>query len=248
MNISFKDLQQILFLDIETASLEESFSTLPMRLQEEWIKKEKYILQKHPPTEPLQPGDLFFSKAGIYAEFAKIICVGVGFFHYKEQEEKLILRSKVFAHEKEEELLKSFGELLQKKKWVLCAHNGKEFDFPFLSRRTLINRLPLPEGLQISGRKPWEVAHIDTLDLWKFGDYKNYTSLELLASLFDIPTSKDGIDGSKVNERYYLQKDLESIKKYCLEDVRVTAQVFLALKGFPSDLTIEIQNTEENTD
>jgi DNA polymerase elongation subunit (family B) len=246
MTIPFKELQQILFLDIETASLEESFSLMPPRLQEEWGKKEKYILQKTHTPENYQLGDLFFQKAGIYAEFAKIICVGVGYFHYKEAEDQLEFRQKIFAKENEKELLEDFAQLLQKKKWTLCAHNGKEFDYPFLSRRTLINRLPLPELLKISGRKPWEVSHLDTLDMWKFGDYKNYTSLELLATLFDIPTSKDGIDGSQVNERYHIKKDLGSIKDYCLRDVWVTAQVYLALKAYSIEKNIEIKQVNEH--
>jgi 3'-5' exonuclease len=243
---TLKSLQQILFLDIETASLEENFLMLPSRLQEEWIKKEKYILQKINPPENYQPGDLFFQKAGIYAEFAKIICVGVGYFHFKETEQKLEFRTKIFDHENEVDLLTSFNELLHKKKWILCAHNGKEFDFPFLCRRTLIHRLPLADVLQVSGKKPWEVAHLDTLDLWKFGDHKNYTSLELLASLFNIPTSKEGIDGSQVNDRYYRQNDFESIKNYCLRDVWVTAQVYLALKGFAQDLDIQTHLINES--
>ncbi|MCS4435131.1 3'-5' exonuclease [Aquiflexum gelatinilyticum] len=235
------ELGDVLFLDIETASLESDFKELPPRLQEEWLKKEKHIMPKE---EEGEPGSLFFQKAGIFAEFGKVICVGVGYFHYLEEENKLEFRTKSYGEELEYDTLTAFCELLQKKKWVLCAHNGKEFDFPYLSRRILINRIPLPEPLQIAGKKPWEVRHLDTLELWKFGDYKHYTRLELLAAIFDIPTSKESIDGSQVNEAYYIQKDLESIRKYCLRDVVVTAQIYLAFQGLPPDIEMEVINKD----
>lgn len=235
------ELSNILFLDIETASLEENFEALEPRLQEEWLKKEKHI---QPKSETLEPGSLFFDKAGIYAEFGKVICVGVGYFKFQKEENKLVYRTKSFAETEEYDTLLSFSELLQKKKWVLCAHNGKEFDFPYLSRRILINRIPLPEPLQIAGKKPWEVRHQDTLELWKFGDYKHYTRLELLASVFGIPTSKEGIDGSQVNDAYYTKNDLQIIREYCLRDVLVTAQIYLAFQGLPPEIDFEIVNLD----
>jgi 3'-5' exonuclease len=239
----FKELQNILFLDIETASLEKDFSDLPERLQAEWLKKEKHIKIGE---QEIEAGSLFFSRAGIYAEFGKVLCVGVGYFHFLEESGKLEFRIKSFCEESEHDTLAGFVELLEKKPWVLCAHNGKEFDFPYLSRRILINRIPLPEPLQIAGKKPWEVRHLDTLELWKFGDYKHYTRLELLAAIFDIPTSKESIDGSMVNEAYYLHDNLQEIREYCLKDVWVTAQVYLAFQGFPTDLEIEIVNKDNS--
>ncbi|ERM81055.1 3'-5' exonuclease [Rhodonellum psychrophilum GCM71 = DSM 17998] len=236
------ELSNILFLDIETASLEVNFEALEPRLQEEWLKKEKHI---QPKNEPSEPGSLFFEKAGIYAEFGKVICVGVGYFKFQKEENKLVYRTKSFAEVEEYDTLLSFSELLQKKKWVLCAHNGKEFDFPYLSRRILINRIPLPEPLQIAGKKPWEVRHQDTLELWKFGDYKHYTRLELLASVFGIPTSKEGIDGSQVNDTYYNKGDLKNIQLYCIRDVWVTAQIYLAFQGIPPEMEIEVINTDD---
>jgi DNA polymerase elongation subunit (family B) len=235
------ELSEILFLDIETASLESEFAELSPRLQDEWLKKEKHIKLKE---EEIEPGSLFFQKAGIYAEFGKVICVGVGYFHYLEEENKLEFRTKSYGEESEYDTLAAFCDLLQKKKWILCAHNGKEFDFPYLSRRILVNRIPLPEPLQIAGKKPWEVRHLDTLELWKFGDYKHYTRLELLAAIFDIPTSKESIDGSQVNEAYYIQKDLDSIRQYCLRDVVVTAQIYLAFQGLPPDIEMEVINKD----
>lgn len=245
MNNFLNELSDILFLDIETASLEETFDALPSRLQEEWLKKEKHIHQDQK-EEPQAPGSLFFHKAGIYAEFGKVITVGVGYFHFSPDESKLEFRTKSYAEESEHDTLLAFAELLNKKKWILCAHNGKEFDFPYLSRRILINRIPLPEPLQMAGKKPWEIRHLDTLELWKFGDYKHYTRLELLASVFDIPTSKDGIDGSQVNEAYYVENNLQKIREYCLRDVLVTARIYLAFQGFPPEVEMEVVNRDDS--
>ena len=236
-------LGSILFLDIETASLTERFEDLPPRLQEEWLRKERFI--QHDKQNP-NPGDLYFERAGIHAEFGQVICIGVGYFQWKKREKTLAYHSKVFTHEAEKELLLEFSALLSKKKWNLCAHNGKEFDFPYLCRRMLANGIPLPEPLQISGKKPWEIRHLDTLDLWKFGDYKHYTRLELLAAVLGIQSSKDEIDGSQVNATFYHENDLEKIKQYCLRDVEVTARVFLAMNPQPETLEIELIPQEDS--
>lgn len=239
----FDQLADILFLDIETASLTEKFEELEPRLQEEWIKKERLIRQENPAEVP---GSLYFDRAGIHAEFGQVICVGVGFFQSKKKEKKLIFRSKIFADAEERELLLALKDLLDKKKWILCAHNGKEFDIPYLCRRMLIQGIPLPEPLQLTGKKPWEVRHLDTMDMWKFGDYKHYTRLELLAAVFGIPSSKDGIDGSQVNSAFYLQNDLEKIKTYCLRDVEVTARIYMAMNPQLDGIEIEIQHAEDS--
>ena len=194
----FDQLSNILFLDIETASSTETFAELDPRLQPEWIRKERLIRRE----SILEPGELFFERAGIHAEFGKVICVGVGFFQAKKKEKKYLFRSKVFAQEGEKETLLELKTLLEKKKWILCAHNGKEFDFPYLCRRMLIHGISLPEPLQLAGKKPWEIRHLDTMELWRFGDYKYYTRLELLAAAFGIPSSKEGIDGIEVNPNY----------------------------------------------
>ncbi|RZS96589.1 3'-5' exonuclease [Cecembia calidifontis] len=241
MSAFFNGLENILFLDIETASLEADFSSLPERMKSEWLKKENHIKSK---AEEIEPGSLFFNKAGIYAEFGKVICIGVGYFHFMEESGKLEFRTKSFCADNEYDTLEGFVQLLGKKPWILCAHNGKEFDFPYLSRRILVNRLPLPEPLQIAGKKPWELRHLDTLELWKFGDYKHYTRLELLAAIFDIPTSKESIDGSQVNEAYYLQGNLQGIREYCLRDVWVTAQVYMAFQGLPPDMEVQVINKD----
>ena len=226
----FEQLSNILFLDIETASSTESFAELDPRLQPEWIRKERLIRRE----SVLEPGELFFDRAGIHAEFGKVICVGVGYFQAKKKEKKHLFRSKVFAQEEEKETLLELKTLLEKKKWILCAHNGKEFDFPYLCRRMLINGLEIPASLQIAGKKPWEINHLDTMELWKFGDYKNYTSLHLLATIFGIPSPKDDMEGSDVHRVYWKDQDLQRIETYCQKDVVTTAQLLLRFKGLPS--------------
>ncbi len=238
----FDQLGDVLFLDIETASVFEKFEELPERLQEEWAKKEKLI---QPDRMDRIKGELFFERAGIHAEFGKVICIGVGYFQQKKKETKLILRSKAIANESEKELLLEFKALLEKKKWVLCAHNGKEFDFPYLCRRMLIHGIPLPEPLQMAGKKPWELRHLDTMELWKFGDYKHYTRLELLAAVFNVPSSKDDLDGSQVNSVFYLEKDIEKIIKYCLRDVEVTARIYLAMNPQEEEYQVEVLQLTE---
>lgn len=233
-------LRNILFLDIETVSSTEKLEELDPRLQAEWLKKHGQITKEN----ELSPEESYFKKGGIYAEFGKVVCIGVGYFSYNPEEEILQYRTKSFAQPSEHDTLWEFRELLEKKNWTLCAHNGKEFDFPYICRRMLVNQIPLPEILQLAGKKPWEIRHLDTLELWKFGDYKHYTRLELLAALFGITSSKEDIDGSQVNETYYLNQGLNSIRKYCLRDVEVTARIYLAYQGLPSDIQIEIVNMD----
>lgn len=249
MSDFLQGLQEILFLDIETASCVSDMEALPDRLKEEWARKAKTIRTEE---EDVDAGKLFFQRAGIYAEFGKVICIGVGYFVYAGGENELIYRTKTFASDSEHDTLWEFRELLEKKKWVLCGHNGKEFDFPYLCRRMLINQIPLPEVLDIAGKKPWEIRHIDTMEMWKFGDYKHYTRLELLAAVFNIPTSKDDIDGSMVNQVYYQDEDLAKIRKYCLKDVEVTARLYLAYQGLPGDMVFKVINlddaSEDNTE
>ncbi|MBD3626540.1 3'-5' exonuclease [Cyclobacterium sp.] len=238
----FEQLNDILFLDLETISGAETLEELSPRMQEEWHKKSQQVLQQ---GEEGSPSELYFEKAGIYAEFGKIICIGVGYFTYLKEDDLLQYRTKSFYGESEHGTLLEFRELLCKKQWIICAHNGKEFDIPYLCRRMLINRIPLPDVLQLAGKRPWEIRHLDTLELWKFGDYKHYTKLDLLASVFDIPSSKEGIDGSMVNTVYYKENDLDNIRKYCLRDVEVTARIYLAYQGLPGDLEFEIINLDE---
>ncbi|MDA3943916.1 MAG: ribonuclease H-like domain-containing protein [Bacteroidetes bacterium] len=209
---------QVLFLDIETVPASPKFDDLSERMQKLWVKKADKIRKSEDETA----GELY-SRAGIYSEFGKIIVISVGFLNGHE------FRIKSFYSDDEKLLLEEFAELLNRyynyPDSLLCAHNGKEFDFPYIARRMIINGIDLPLILQIAGKKPWEIKHLDTMELWKFGDYKNYTSLDLLTAIFDIPTPKDDIDGSMVGGIYWEQHDLERIKEYCQKDVLAIAQL-----------------------
>jgi 3'-5' exonuclease len=224
------ELRDILFLDIETVAVTNNFQSLDERLKTQWSRKASFLRREENQTDE----DLFHERAGIYAEFGKIICVCIGKFFDKE-DGSLGLKTKAFYGDDESLLLKEFKATLEKlgDHVRLCAHNGKEFDFPYLCRRMLVNEIALPAALNLSGKKSWQVDHLDTLELWKFGDYKHYTSLDLLAAIFAIPSSKSDIDGSKVNKVYYEQGDLEKIKNYCLADVSVLAQLYLKMKSLP---------------
>jgi predicted PolB exonuclease-like 3'-5' exonuclease len=225
------DLKNILVIDIETISCVEEYGLLEERLQKQWDKKSSTFKD----ADLKSSSELFGEKAGIYAEFGKVVTIAVGFYILDEENDTVGLRIKAFAGHDEALVLNDFKNLLETKfdqeKLLLCAHNGKEFDFPYLCRRMLVNGITIPSILDIGGKKPWEVKHIDTMELWKFGDRKSYTSLELLASLFNVSSSKDQIDGSMVTSVYYKEKDLLSIAKYCMEDVAVTSQIFLKLNN-----------------
>ena len=230
------DLQKIMFLDIETVPQHADFSELSEELAHLWDEKFSLIFKRMPEKYPenTTSADGFNSSAGIYSEFGKIVCISVGFIHF--QGKNMCFRTKSFAADDEKQLLTDFIALIKKfcttKEHTLCGHNIKEFDIPYICRRMLINGLDLPPVSQISGKKPWEINFIDTLELWKFGDYKNYTSLKLLTAVFGIPTPKDDIDGSQVAEVYYKEKNLSRIATYCQKDVLATAQVFLKINGF----------------
>ncbi|MCR9065244.1 MAG: 3'-5' exonuclease [Cytophagales bacterium] len=223
-------LFNILFIDIETTAGFRDFSELPDRMKPLWERKAAYLKNE----KELSGAEMYSERAAIYAEFGKVICIGVGGY-FINKEGKLDFKTKTLSSHSEAELLTEFSEILEKHKakeyLKLCAHNGKEFDFPYLSRRMLINNLPLPYVLDLAGKKPWEVNHIDTMELWKFGDYKHYTSLDLLAAVFDIPSSKSDISGADVNRVYYEENNLEKIADYCERDVKVLAELYLKLKG-----------------
>ena len=196
-----------------------------------WEKKSSHFRD-----ENQLPADVY-ERAGIYSEFGRIICISAGVIIQKNGER--FYRVKSFYNDDEKKLLISFNEMLEKftsnpgKK--LCAHNGAEFDYPYIARRTLINGLRLPKILDISGAKPWEIKDrlLDTLQMWKFGDYKNYTSLDLLCAVFNIPTPKDDIDGSQVAMVYYQEGDLDRIIRYCEKDTLALANLMLRYKGEP---------------
>lgn len=221
-------LDKILFLDIETVSRFETFEELSETMQELWTNKAEQRYRDENKT----PGELY-RHAAIYAEFGRIICISCGYFQLKDGER--IFKIKSFAGDDEKRILEEFAAMLSRyfngKEHRLCAHNGKEFDYPYLGRRMLINGVKLPEILNTPGKKPWEVNHLDTLELWKFGDYKNYTSIKLLTSIFNIPTPKDDIDGSMIYDVYYKEKNLKRIVIYCQKDVVAVARLYLRFIG-----------------
>jgi predicted PolB exonuclease-like 3'-5' exonuclease len=222
-------IQNLLVLDIETVPQYSTYIELPERWKKLWDRKASLIAKNGETPEEI------YGRAGIYSEFGKIICISVGVFKSKGDHHTFRIKS-YYGHD-EKKLLIEFGDMLQTNfssaGKALAGHNAKEFDFPYLCRRMLINDLKLPYILDISGKKPWEVNHIDSMDLWKFGDYKNFTSLDLLAAVFDIPTPKENMDGSQVYPVYYIDKDLERIKTYCEKDVVTLGNILLRFKGFP---------------
>ena len=212
-------------------------------IQNAWESKEG----RHCP-EDVTRQQHFFNRAGIFAEFGKIVCISVGYFlKDNKNADKLNFRIKSFSGREEKPILEGFIELLNHPHFNtpevgLAGHNIKEFDVPYICRRALVNGLILPKILDISGRKPWETNFVDTMNLWKFGDYKNYTSLALLTTLFGLPTPKDDIDGSEVGAVFWHQDDVDRITRYCQKDVLAVAQLLLRFKGMPvlddEDVTI----------
>ena len=222
MNLSYK-LNNILFLDIETVPKEKNWKSLNETEKNLFEQKTKYQRKEEHTAEE------FYERAGIWAEFGKIICISVGYFSGLKEERKFRIKS--FFGDDESKLLNEFKELLEihfsRKENVLCAHNGKEFDFPFIARRMIIHKIELPKKLNLFGKKPWEVPHLDTLEMWKFGDFKHYTSLKLLTAILGVPSPKDDIDGSEVAKVYYQEKNLERIVTYCEKDTIAVAQILL---------------------
>ncbi len=221
-------LKNILFLDIETASCKATYEELEEPFKLLWNKKAASLGQ----GELAAARELFSEKAAIYAEFGKVIAIGLGMVKYDQHQEPQ-LHIQALSDHNEKALLGKFKAFLvsqfQQDSLRLCAHNGKEFDFPYLCRRMLIHGIPLPQVLDIANKKPWEVNHLDTMEMWKFGDRKCFTSLHLLATLFGITSSKEMMDGSQVHHYYYHKHDLASITNYCMQDVLVTAQIFFKL-------------------
>lgn len=222
------DLTKILFLDIETVPQVSNYSELPEDTAALWDDKAGKLSRQE------QTGEEMFQRAGIYAEFGKIICISVGFFVLREGG-KREFRMRSFYGDDEPLLLREFSDLLNNHfsspTQLLCAHNGKEFDFPYIARRLVVNRLPVPAILNSVGKKPWEVQHLDTMEMWKFGDWKSFTSLKLLTHILDVPTPKTDIDGSDVARVYYEEKDLDRIERYCKRDTLAVAQVLLRYRG-----------------
>jgi 3'-5' exonuclease len=231
-------LKEILFIDIETVSAKAEFDEMDERLQKLWIKKANFFKQ-----EEKEPAELYKDKAAIYSEFGQIVCIGMGFLREKDGE--FVLRLGELSGKDEKDLLEKFAKLLDeqfpKNQPRLCAHNGFEFDFPYICRRMRVHGIPLPSSLALLiNAKPWTNPHIDTMEMWKFGDRKHFTSLDLMATIFDVETSKSDIDGSMVSNVYHVEDDLPRITRYCIRDVEVLTRVYLKLAG----LDLEISSVE----
>ena len=225
-------LENILFLDIETVPEVANYSELDDEMKSLWELKTQYQRK-----DDFSPED-FYERAGIWAEFGKIVCISVGYFIIKGDIRNFRVTS-FFGEEKK--ILSDFNNLLNQhfnqSQHVLCGHNAKEFDIPFIDRRMIINQIAIPNKLNLFGKKPWEIPHLDTLELWKFGDYKHYTSLKLMCKVLGIPSSKGDIDGSQVGHVFYVEKDIDRIVTYCEKDTIAVAQIFLRLRR--EDLLIE---------
>lgn len=218
--------EQMLFLDVETVPQAAHYEAL----SDDWKKHWEYKAHQISKTE--QDAAEVYQRAGIYAEFGKIVCISVGCLQNEGGKEQLFLRS-FFGHD-EKQLLHAFAEVVHKwgkRSQYLCGHNIREFDIPYICRRMLVHGMRLPELLDLAGAKPWEVRHLDTLQYWKFGDYKHFTSLKLLAQLFGIPSPKDDIDGSMVAHTYYELGDVERIAHYCEKDVVTVVRLVQAMRG-----------------
>lgn len=225
-------ITNLLLIDIETVPIVADYGQLNSDWQKLWIDKTSKNL-----SEEITPSESWKMRGGILAEFGKIICISTGYF-YKNENEQQCFKIKSISGDDEVEVLKAFCDLCNKfykhhRDFIFGGHNIKEFDIPYICRRILINQLPLPEYLWLHERKPWEIKMFDTLNWWRFGDIKNYTSLHLLASVLNIPTSKTDIDGSKVQEVYYKENDLPKIVAYCERDIVVVANIILRFKNLP---------------
>lgn len=232
------DIANILFLDIETVSGKPEFENLEEDFQDLWQAKARQLSRNTDEEEP-DYAALYKGRAAIFAEFGKIVCISVGVVYRDKEDQRLKVRLKSFASENEKELLHEFSQMVFKyyndpNKHGFCGHNAKEFDIPYICRRMVVHQLPLPVPFNISGKKPWETNHIlDTMDMWKFGDRKHYTSLKLLAAVLGFPSPKDDIDGSDVGRVYWEDKDLERLALYCEKDVLATIQLYLRYKYMP---------------
>ena len=243
MNLNLQTITRILFLDIETVAEKAEFSEISETFQKLWAKKAVSIQKSLEISNIDGIAALYKEKAGIFAEFSKIICISVGYLNSESK-----LRIKSFSGHDEREILISFSKLLEEhypdpNNCFLCGHNVREFDMPFICRRMVKHKISLPTLLNISGKKPWQTEFIiDTMELWRFGDIKNYTSLELIATTLGIPTPKDDIDGSQVGRVYWEDQDLDRIVQYCQKDVVTVVRLVqhLSLMDCIADNQIEI--------
>jgi 3'-5' exonuclease len=224
-------LENFLVMDIETVSEAKDFAQLDENWQQLWADKNRYSI-----PDNVTPADYYPQRAGVMAEFAKVVCISLGYF--KKEGAFYQFRVKSIAGHDEKQLLQQFVHTIMQfeaanNKWSFTGHNIKEFDLPFLCRRMVINGIAIPENLDFQNMKPWETNIVDTFQYWRFGDYKHYTSLKLLAAALKVPSPKDDIDGSMVGQVYWQENNLPRIVTYCGKDVVTVANIILRFKGMP---------------
>lgn len=238
------DITRVLFFDIETVPAEEKFELLNLDWQGLWAYKCKSLLKKDEANISSEELEIAYERAGIYSEFGKIICISVGYLHPDKETKTFEVRIKSFHGHDEKTLLKEFSAIINqffnKKEnpfLSLCGHNIREFDVPYVCRRMVIYQLELPTLFDVAGKKPWEVKFIvDTLEIWKFGDNKAYTSLKLLCALFGIKSPKGDISGADVAKVYYEEKSTDRIARYCERDVFAVMELLVKFKLYDSKL------------
>ena len=250
--LDYIPLDQVLFLDIETVSESDEFQALDAEMQAHWeLKASRMSAAKEAELSPELAASLYDKRAAIYAEFGRIIVISVAILYHRDGEWQM--RTKSFTQESERDLLEDFSRLLNDYaeknpgNFYLCGHNIKEFDIPYLCRRMIVNGIPLPGLIDMSGKKPWETPLLDTMEMWKFGDFKNYTSLALLAHILNIPGPKDDISGADVGRVYWKEKDIARIALYCEKDVATVAQIMLKFRGIEPIPEQRISSAKQST-
>lgn len=237
-----QNLANVLFFDVECVPQSASFFDMDDGLK---VLREKKAekLSKNLGMDDATVDELYDNRSGIYAEFGKVITISVGYFARNPEGDRSF-RVKSFSWDDEREVLEGFFDLLNthydKNFHKLCGHNIKEFDIPYICRRATVLGMDLPTIIDPTGKKPWEINHLDTLELWKFGDRRNYTSLDLLCRVMGIDTPKDDISGEQVARVYRDEKDLERITKYCEKDVVATAKLFLKFIQSDEEVNVEV--------
>jgi len=226
-------IESIIFLDIETVSLFPNLLLADDATKKEWARK---IMKTNPTITPALLDDTYKEQAALHPEFSFITCISVGMVKGGKVYIKNIFG---FDHD-EERTLEIFCETMQKiiekmerLQPKLCAHFGKGFDYPFISKRMLVHGMTIPNILDSYGKKPWEITNLDTHEIWKMGGF-NSASLSAIAHAFGIPSPKDDIDGSQVGHVYWVDSKIDRIATYCAKDVFALINIFRCMQGSPA--------------
>jgi predicted PolB exonuclease-like 3'-5' exonuclease len=221
-------IQNLLYFDVETAALYPTLETMyeeNYRLYHLWMKREEYYKGAYPALADLDSLSIYKQKAGLEPEFSRVVCVSFGTFT-EDGDQKYVS----FSGNDEKEILNKANKVFNNamaKGWKLCGHNIKGFDVPCLGKRMIYNGINPSGNLQIWDKKPWEVPYMDTSDIFAFGSWmhQKYLSLDLLTCSLGIDSPKDDMDGSKVNDVFWIDGDFEKIELYCEADVRAVMTV-----------------------